>query len=663
MPAPRPEPPKTLKAAAARALCAAARAIRAAAGLLLLAGWLQVAPVVAQTIPGSGPRIFPSPSPAAPPARTEAGGPGPVVEQVAPGQAEMIPGFRPGTPTADRVFQGQLPPELRMQPPSEAMRREYQRFVTGVVDPQEVLNLIVGRPRILTFAAPPKRLYIPDNRVARWDIISETEVAIVGQEVGSTSLTIWVPDSSLPEGVRVLSYLVRVLEDPQWQSSLDEVQRQINEAFPDSFVQLSLIRDRLIVRGEAKDALEAAQILSVLAQTRRRTGAAGDSNVATETNVLLDQDSLLNEDQAALRRSVLDVSQLNRSGIINLLRVPGEQQVMLRVTVAEVNREAARSIGLDFRISNNQGTAVFESLIGGSLAAAGNAQGLANMLVNLDNGQVEMAINALRNLQLSRTLAEPNLTTLNGRPASFQAGGSFPVPVVTGATATGLQGVQFVPFGVLLDFTPVIVDRDRIRLQIRAEVSVRDDSIGTTIGGGGGGGGGTSVAGLNTRNFTTTVELREGQTLAVAGLIQNNLGAVSDRVPLWGDLPLIGHTGGRNRTTSGEQELVILVTPELVHPLEACQTPPLPGSDVFEPTDIEFFLGNRLESRRMRDYRSPVRTDWHRLRRVQRECEDLFIIGPSGHTYGCCGQNRPCMVGELIVPGPLPATPHRLSSP
>jgi pilus assembly protein CpaC len=306
---------------------------------------------------------------------------------------------------------------------------------------------------------------------------------------------------------------------------------------------------------------------------------------------------------------------------------------------------------LNFGITNDAGTRVFESIVGTISSVTTGGSGLANLRAMLDNGQVDLAINALRTLNLSRTLAEPTLVTLNGRSASFQAGGSFPVPVVTGATSTGLQGVSFVPFGVQVQFTPFIVDRDRVRLQVSAEVSTRDESLGTNIGGAQAAGG-TSVPGLNTRNFQSTVELREGQTLAVAGLVQNNFGNNTNRVPLWGDLPLIGATGGVNGTSSGEQELVILVTPELVHPLDCGMEPPLPGSDVFEPTDVEFYLHNRLESRRSRDFRSSVRTDFHRLQRGEHSFEDLYIIGQSGYAH-----RHGAALEALHFPVPEPAEP------
>jgi pilus assembly protein CpaC len=545
-----------------------------------------------------------------------------------------------------------LPPGLATPKASDETLRQYGRFVRRTVDPEVTFDVLVGRARVLEFDRAPRRFYLPDEQVARYDVIGETQVAVVGLTPGSTVMNVWVTDADAPGGERILSYLIRVLPDPQLKDHLDSVYRgleaEINRSFRDSCVQLSLIGDQLVVRGQAKDAIEAEQILSVLANhaPRRNVSSGAPSEVSQASFVVEDGQTVVDFESERFRRE--RQRRFDDAGIINLIRIPGEQQVMLRVTVAEVNRTAARSIGLNFNINNDQGTSIFQSLAG-NLAASGSSAGLSNVLASLDNGQVQLAINALRQLNLSRTLAEPTLTALNGKSASFQAGGQFPVPVVTGFTASGLQGVAFVPFGVQVGFTPYIVDRDRVRLVISAEVSTRDESLGTNVGGSSVAGG-TSVAGLNTRNFQTTVELREGQTLAVAGLIQNNFGSSSDRVPLWGDLPFIGATGGYNRTSGGDQELVILVTPELVHPLEACETPPLPGSDVFEPTDIEFFIKNRLESRRSRDYRSTVRTDYHRLREPERFCEDRFLIGPAGQSYGCCGQSGAASCGCGVTP-------------
>jgi pilus assembly protein CpaC len=334
------------------------------------------------------------------------------------------------------------------------------------------------------------------------------------------------------------------------------------------------------------------------------------------------------------------------------MRVIGEQQVMLKVKVAEVNRSAARSIGLNFAVENSNGDTVFQTLTG-NLSQVGNQSG-ANILASLDMGQVDLAIEALRRLNLSRTLAEPNLVAMNGQTANFQAGGQFPIPIISSGGAgagSNLQGVAFVPFGVQLRFTPTIEDRDVIRLHVNAEVSTRDESLGTSIGGGVGG---TQVSGLNSRNFSTTVQLRSGQSIAVAGLLQMNYGASSDRIPFWGDLPLIGATGGVNRSSSGEQELVIIVTPHLVAPVDECSAPGVPGNDVYEPTDIEFYLSNRLESRRSRDYRASVRTDHDRQHRAEHCCPEKYMIGDVGPTDRCCP--RPAPVRHQPVPA-IPTVP------
>ena len=328
--------------------------------------------------------------------------------------------------------------------------------------------------------------------------------------------------------------------------------------------------------------------------------------------------------------------------VINLLDVAGEQQVMLRVIVAEVNRTAARSIGMNFSLANNQGLTVFTNTtgqvtsgIGGSGAGGGGSVGagfgqstagggaVANLTAALNNGKIQLAINALRTLNYAKSLAEPTLVTLNGQTANFQAGGEFPVPIVAGLSLTGLQGVSFVPFGVQVSFTPFITDRDRVRLVVSANVSTRDVGIGTSIGG-------SNVSGLDTRNFNTTVELRQGETLAVAGLLQTNLGADSTRIPYIGDLPILGALTGLSRVEAGEQELVIFITPELVHPLEPDKLPALPGSDLLEPTDLEFYLLSRLESHCPHDFRSTIRTDLSRI--VQyRDLESHYMSGPSGY--------------------------------
>ena len=275
---------------------------------------------------------------------------------------------------------------------------------------------------------------------------------------------------------------------------------QINEAFPDSFVQLSKIGDQLLVRGQAKDFIEANQILKLIAAFMPEESQ--NDQAASQTNQLINSTNGLQSGFDALAGQLNSFSTRDRtSRVINLLTVPGSQQVMLRVTVAEVNRSAARSIGLNFLVRNGEDN-LFRSAFGpagdgdsffGDTLSGGTIQAL------IDSSDVGLAIDALRDLSLAKTLSEPNLTTIHGQRAEFRAGGRFPVPVISGLNNAGTQGVQFVPFGVSLDFTPFIIERDRIRLVMQAEVSSLNGEIGSSIGGEGG----TPVTGLDSREFST----------------------------------------------------------------------------------------------------------------------------------------------------------------
>ncbi|MBS0207422.1 MAG: pilus assembly protein N-terminal domain-containing protein [Planctomycetes bacterium] len=546
--------------------------------------------------------------------------------------------------------------------PTPQVAQQFNQFVERTIDPENTFDLVIHRPRLLKLKQAPVRIQVADERVVNYLLITDREFSITGSTVGSTVLNLWFDQPGAPGGQKVLSYLVRVLPDPEAKLRLEAVYKaledEINRNFPNSSVQLSLVGDKVVVRGEAKDIVEASQILQVVGANTRggnqqsqgvrpagglQANQLGDVPL-TQAGYFGSATSIPEAQAISSENAVFNQVLTSAANIINLLRVPGEQQVMLRVTVAEVNRTAARSIGMNISAYSPNPSAnaaplfpyVFQSVAGGI--------GTGNLPALLDNGQISLAINALRTLSLARSLAEPNLVTTNGQRANFQAGGEFPVPAASLTFGAVGQGVSFVPFGVSVSFIPYITDRDRIRLVMMSRVSTRDASLGTTVSG-------SSVPGLQSRTYTTTVELREGQTLAVAGLIQNNFGANSSRIPLFGDLPIIGQLAGSNSTSSAEQELMILVTPELVHPLEACQTPPVPGADVFEPGDVEFFLCNRLESRRNYDFRASVRTDWARLRRYER-CEDQLIVGVQGRTYGCCDP----YAGKAQCP--TPATGH-----
>ena len=600
----------------------------------------------------------------------------------------------PFDPTQYRLPTLGLPLGVGTPEPTPEIKKEYGQFVEREINPENTIQVVVGRAKVIVLRERPRRIYAPDETVAGFQVVTDQEFAVVGKKPGRTVLNLWFPDPrdpNDPQKDRTLSYLVVVLPDIEraeldmlaerkrlegevraFETALKVLEREIKEAFPDSAVQLSLVGEQVVVRGEAKDVVDAAQILRIVAEhspTARRSKVAPTNVNATFVPSLIPGRNVSavfspapgeeygpgnairdlvqgtaggginvplipgwGDEQAAVEaiRAILQGS----PNMVNLLHVPGEQQVMLMVSVAEVNRDAARSVGINFSIS--KGAAMVGQFTGGLISSfAGNPAALANLPVSIDNGQVLLAIEALRTLDLARSLAEPNLTTMNGRPATFHAGGSFPVPSSVVLPGGAAQSVTYMPFGVDLRFTPYITDRNRVRLEISAEVSTRSTDT-TQVSGG------SVPSNLDTRRFNTTVELREGQTLAVAGLIQNNFGTTSQRVPFWGDLPILGRAGGLDKVTSAEQELVILVTPVLVHPLDMCNAPALPGNDIFEPGDVEFYLLGHLEGRRTEDYRASVRTDFCRQKRYC-DCNDLYIIGPHGTTYACCKSgNCPC---------------------
>jgi len=548
------------------------------------------------------------------------------------------PAKPPGTISADQCDQNV--PGVACPSPKDAA--DVAKYVEKLVDPSTPLTLYHGRTRLMLLNETPIRVQIGgDEKIVDFALLGpeKKQLSLLGKTLGSTVLNLWFANPKDKAHDNIISYLVRVIPDPEEKALYEEkykrLAKEINCTFPDSRVCLTVVGDKLVVSGQSKDVAEAAQILWLARSHAPRV----------EENVLPFSAMSVNLDPATTTRDRFrDLLEVAGPHVINQLRIPGEQQVMLKVTIAEINRAAARSIGLNFSINranfqfaNNTGNiAGLGGLGAGVLQGAGlvgnqGINGLNQVANNLpavvDNGQVALAIDALRTLTYSRTLAEPTLTTLNGQPASFHNGGSFPVPTVTGGAQFGVQGLGttgFISYGVQLNFTPYITDRDRVRLSVSAVVSARDQSTGTVING-------AAVSGLTERSFQNVVELRQGQTLAVAGMIQNNLGAQANRIPFFGDLPIIGRALGLDQVNAGEQELVILITPELVHPLNNDEVSPLPGSDLFEPGDLEFYLLGRLESRRGYDYRSPVRTDLQRQLRYHR-CEDLYIIGPSGHS-------------------------------
>ncbi|MBN2477244.1 MAG: pilus assembly protein N-terminal domain-containing protein [Pirellulales bacterium] len=459
-----------------------------------------------------------------------------------------------------------------------------------VIDHQDELTVVMRRSKLLRTQMDIYRTAVVDPSIC--DVVQFTprEVSIIGKGQGATHVTFWFNDAVQ----QPITYLIRVTPDPEVQQrreqQYDILEEVIAELFPESKVKLTTVADKLIVRGQARDVAEASQIMAVI----RGQAVVGHG---------------VREGQAAEPLAREQTSRpLPPSQIINMLRVPGVHQVALRVKIAELNRSAARGFGVDVNAAFDAGSGrlIVQSLLN---QAAGSS---ASILGRFDDEQINFGIHYLEKHGVVRMLSEPTLVTLSGQPASFVAGGEFAVPTTVGVGGVGAVTTDFRAFGAIITFVPTVIDKDLIRLQVAPEFSQIDDDL--SVGG---------TPGLNTRAVTTTVEMREGQTLAIAGLLDDSM-----KGSLQSDLPIVAKLFGKRDLTRNETELLILVTPELVHPMEPEAVPPLPGFDVTEPNNREFFLEGRIEGRPTHEYRSTV---WPRLQRRYKAGGSAMISGPFGH--------------------------------
>jgi pilus assembly protein CpaC len=273
-------------------------------------------------------------------------------------------------------------------------------------------------------------------------------------------------------------------------------------------------------------------------------------------------------------------------------------------------------------------TALAELGLGGLVGEASSAAADSTTAFGIfPGGDFEIVLRALKQNGLARILAEPNLVTISGQRASFLAGGEFPVPVPQGAGgANNAVTIQYKRFGVQLEFLPFVIDEDAIRLSVMPEVSNIDRTIGTTLVEGG-----DPVPGVRSRRTQTTVELREGQTLAISGVLEVEISADTSRIPLLGDLPYLGPLFSSTRNRRIERELLVVVTPYLVEAMDESQHVPMPGDSHMEPNDCEFYLMNRIEGRTGQPFRSTVEYEWFGpARSSAMQLEGTYLQGDVG---------------------------------
>ncbi|WP_187429972.1 Type 3 secretion system secretin [Roseobacter fucihabitans] len=281
--------------------------------------------------------------------------------------------------------------------------------------------------------------------------------------------------------------------------------------------------------------------------------------------------------------------------VSNLMSVGGVQQVMLKVRFAEMNRTVSKSLSSSLALGSrsNQGGSGTTNTVGGvlnslagNIPAANENAGAVLFGFNVGSTQVGLLIEALERKGAVRTLAEPNLVALSGQEANFLAGGEYPVPV---AQDNDTISVEFKPFGVELNFVPRVVDSDLINLQLSAAVSAIDPSNGVSLGNG------FELDAFSRRETSTTVEMRDGESFAIAGLLQDDFTDQSSQLPWIGDVPILGALFRSADYQRSQTELVIIITAHLVSPTRG-QALALPTDRIKPPTEKDFFLMGRTVS-------------------------------------------------------------------
>lgn len=494
--------------------------------------------------------------------------------------------------------------------PNPAIKKKVNDLVDEVIQAELEVEVTKRRSKILRMKQDVFRVAVADPSILDFVAFGSREIELIGKETGSTTVTLWL---GTEQQATIMSMLVTVVKDEavdnERRLEYAELADMINELFPNSRVQLFPVADKVIVRGQARDELEAVQIMSIIRENTASGGGIGGAGGVGR---------MIAGGEAA--QPFPDASNLPSSTIINMLTVPGEKQVMLKVRIAELKRSGVRNIGADFDFSVKD--FFFQSLLGN----AGNAL----LTGTFSEGSFNLVLKALANNGSAKILAEPNLVTLSGQPARFLSGGEFPVPTVVGVGGAQAATTTFQGFGTSIMFTPTVLDKDRIRLQVVPTFSTlnRANSV-------------NGIFGMDTRTVSTTVDLREGQVFAIAGLLQEQQRGDESYVPYLGRIPGLGVLFSNRSINREETELIILVSPELVHAMEPEQAPQiLPGMEVTEPHDKDFYWYGDIEGRPECHHRSTV---WplykSRLKRVgYYECETVhqsqqyYINGPFGYS-------------------------------
>lgn len=418
------------------------------------------------------------------------------------------------------------------------------------------LVVVVNKAQTVTFPSPFKTASIASTDIADITPLTDRSIYIQGKKVGTTNVSIFDQNLQLVE-----------LLDLEVTIDTGSLQQRIRARTGSNSIRVTSSNGEIVLSGTAPDAVAADRAVS------------------------------------------LAKSMVKSTEIVNAIAVAPSQQVMLKVRFLEADRQAERDLGVNWFVSNGNGsrgvttglgvplqgtTSTGISLTKSAGAIAANATGgepFGVVIANLVNGgtNIDVMVSALESKGLVRRLAEPNLIALSGDTAKFLAGGSFPIPTISTTSAGFVTPTfQLVDFGVSLAFNPTVLQNGVINLRIAPEVSELDFANAVTISG-------TTVPSLVKRNAQTTIELRDGQSFAIAGLLQSRNVRSINQLPWIGSVPVLGALFRSSSYQNSESDLVIIVTPHLVQPTTPADRLATPLDKRLPSNDSDFFLNGQLE--------------------------------------------------------------------
>ncbi len=415
----------------------------------------------------------------------------------------------------------------------------------------EKLTVTVGKSVVIDTGTPVKRVSLAAPDVADALVLSPRQLYITGKNPGVTTLTLWSDPDRLSR-----------IFDIEVQPDIARLKAKLHELMPEE-------KDVRVMTSNGGIAL---------------SGSVSSAGNLSQVEAIAQGFAPLDKD--------------GKPRITNLLEVGGVQQVMLEVRVSEMSRSLGRRMGINFSVlsqSGNQfGLSLLDNLVrlpstgafpADPLSVTDNINGILRFLGGGSTWTV--FIDALKDQGLLKVLAEPTLITLSGRQASFLAGGEYPIPVPQASYGAAIITIQYKPFGVALNFTPTVLSSGKISMLVAPEVSDLDFSQAIAIQG-------YIVPSLTTRRVSTTVELADGQSFAIAGLLKDEVREDVRKFPILGDIPVLGALFRSTSFQRNETELVILVTPHLVKPADMSKQP-LPTDAFVVPNDLEWYLLGSLE--------------------------------------------------------------------